>query len=62
MKMFLPGHSKCVTNCTKCKEDIFEGQKYINFEGDIFCEECLSVMDAKEVFDMVGYYLQTAEL
>ncbi len=59
--MFLPGISKTVLNCTKCSNPICEGERYIDFDGTIYCEHCVFCMSAEEVFDMVGYIYMEAE-
>lgn len=53
---------QAVHTCRHCKGEIYEGEKYLDFDGEIICPECVDEMSAKEVFNMFGYYFSRARM
>ena len=48
--------------CSFCKGTIYEGERYLDFDGDSICPECVDEMRAKEVFNLFGYYFRRASI
>ncbi|MBE7025026.1 MAG: hypothetical protein E7408_03105 [Ruminococcaceae bacterium] len=46
--------------CSRCKGEIYEGERYLDFDGEIICPECVDEMRAREVFELFGYYFSRA--
>ena len=36
------------SECDICGNEIYEGQEYYNFNGDIYCEQCFDEMQSDE--------------
>ncbi len=53
---------KVAAMCNRCRGEIFEDERYLDFDGEIFCRECVDEMSAKEVFEMLGYYFSRARI
>ena len=53
---------KVAAVCHRCNGEIFEGEKYMDFDGEIICPECVDEMSAKEVFNMFDYYFRRASI
>lgn len=53
---------KVVTACHRCGGEIFEDERYLDFDGEIICPECVNEMSAKEVFNLFGYYFSRARI
>lgn len=51
---------RVVTECKRCSGGIFEDERYLDFDGEIICPECVDAMNAKEVFELFGYYFSRA--
>lgn len=60
--MLMPQTRETGMHCVKCKEPIYAGDKYIDFDGKIYCEHCVFFMGADEVFNMFGYFYMIAEI
>ncbi len=46
--------------CSRCAEEIMEGEKYLDSDEGPICEGCLSDMTVKEYLEYVGEKLATA--
>lgn len=53
---------RAVHSCTLCEGEIYEGERYLDFDGKIICPECVDEMSPKEVFNMFGYYFRRASI
>ncbi len=64
----IPCHPRCpnasepaaVKICSRCLDEIVEGEKYLDSGEGPICEECLSDMTVKEYLEYVGEKLATA--
>jgi len=53
---------RVAAECHRCGGEIFEGERYLDFDGEIICPECVDEMSAKEVFNLFGYYFSRARI
>ena len=53
--------SKPIYVCDKCGYGIFQGEKFFDGPDGYICEECINDMTAKEIIEMLGENLRTAE-
>ena len=51
---------KGIHTCSACGEEIFEGDKYLEVDGEFVCEECINEMPRAELIEMLGEELKTA--
>ena len=51
---------KGIHRCIKCGYEIFEGDKYLEYDGEIVCEDCISDMSREELIEFLGEELRTA--
>ena len=48
--------------CSDCGNEIYEGEEYFEFDGDIYCEECFSENAVKLLIEKCGAVKKEAEL
>lgn len=66
---YTPCHPRCpnapelqvVFRCSDCGDEIYQGDQYIDIEGDIICSNCINNMTPTEAFALCDVKLQTAE-
>lgn len=66
----IPCHSRCpnapeaqpVFICTKCGEDILEGDKFFDSPAGPVCKDCMDDMTTDEVLDLLGEMYSTVEM
>lgn len=46
--------------CTACGDQIFEGDQYVELNGDIYCEACIDNMSKMDVIEAAGGEVKTA--
>lgn len=51
---------EAVCSCSCCKEDIEDGDDYVEFEGEYYCTWCLDDMTTRELVELFGGTWKTA--
>lgn len=59
--MCLRAVEKPIYICADCEEGIYEGDTYVEIDGEYYHTECIEDMDIWEVLELINIRAETAE-
>ena len=51
---------RAIKRCSWCDSGIYEEDRFVDIDGEIFCEDCIWDMPREMLLNKCGYYFETA--